>query len=271
MKMKNIFSLAVIALAALSSCSNIAEDERFIPGEMVGGGETVEGKEKNILIEDFTGQNCVNCPLAMEELEKLHITFGEKIIAVGVYGGPFGKSATGKYYPLTTDLGDYYNTKMDISEQPYANINRKEKSSNYIAWKGIVALLLEEEAKITLSCENTYDSASGTAAIKVSGDALSTIDDAHLQVWIIEDNVVSLQRLPDGSVNKEFRHNHVLRTSVSDKDGDPISIAEGKNFEKTYSATIDSSYKPEDLYVVAFIFSANGVEQVVKEKLVKAE
>ena len=136
MKMKNIFSLAVIALAALSSCSNIAEDERFIPGEMVGGGG------KNILIEDFTGQNCVNCPLAMEELEKMHNTFGEKIIAVGVYGGPFGKSATGKYYPLTTDLGDYYNTKMDISEQPYANINRKEKSSNYIAWQGIVALLL---------------------------------------------------------------------------------------------------------------------------------
>ena len=74
MKMKNIFSLAVIALAALSSCSNIAEDERFIPGEMVGGGG------KNILIEDFTGQNCVNCPLAMEELEKLHI------LGIGING-----------------------------------------------------------------------------------------------------------------------------------------------------------------------------------------
>lgn len=263
--MKNIFSLAIVALAALSSCSNIAEDERFIPGEMVGGGG------KNILIEDFTGQNCVNCPLAMEELEKMHNTFGEKIIAVGVYGGPFGQSATGKYYPLTNDLGDYYNTKMNVSEQPYANINRKEKSSNYIAWSGIVATLLEEEAKITLACENSYDAASGTAAIKVSGDALGTIENAHLQVWIIEDNVVSMQRLPDGSVNKEFVHNHVLRTSVSDKDGDPLSIVDGKSFEKAYTATIDSSYKPEDLYVVAFVFSANGVEQVVKEKLVKAE
>ena len=40
--------------------------------------------------------------------------------------------------------------------------------------------------------------------------------------------------------------------------------------EKTYSLTIDETYKAGDLYVVAFIFTPDGVEQVVKAKLTPA-
>ena len=102
MKIKNIISLAVISVMTLSACSDIAEDERFIKGELVGGSDETEISYKNVLIEDFTGQNCLNCPLAMEELGKLHVSFSDKVVAVGIYGGTFVKTAAVTYYPLTT-------------------------------------------------------------------------------------------------------------------------------------------------------------------------
>ena len=76
MKIKNIISIAILSVMTLSACSDIAEDERFIKGDRVTA-------NKNILIEDFTGQNCLNCPLAMDELDKMHHNFGDNVIEIG--------------------------------------------------------------------------------------------------------------------------------------------------------------------------------------------
>lgn len=270
MKIKNIISLAILSVMTLSACSDIAEDERFIKGELVGGSDETEISYKNVLIEDFTGQNCLNCPLAMEELGKLHVSFGDKVVAVGIYGGPFGKTAAGKYYPLTTETGDYYATKLNIQEQPNGYLNRKVLTSNYLTWAGTVADMLSEQTGVSIECENSYDPSTRQASITVKAHSLNSIADTKLQVWLIEDNIVSLQRLPDSSVNKEFTHNHVFRLSVNDRDGEPVTLPQETDMEKTYSLTIDETYKADDLYVVAFIFTPDGVEQVVKAKLTPA-
>ena len=58
-----IFIIGVLALLAVS-CSHISEDERLIyvkPAQAA----------RCILIEDFTGQRCVNCPAATAEISKL--------------------------------------------------------------------------------------------------------------------------------------------------------------------------------------------------------
>ena len=84
MKIKNIISLAVISVMTLSACSDIAEDERLIKGELVGGSDETEISYKNVLIEALTGQGCINCPLAMDELDKMHHNFGDNVSAVGI-------------------------------------------------------------------------------------------------------------------------------------------------------------------------------------------
>lgn len=263
MRIKNILSFSMLFAAILSSCSDIADDERFIKGE------PVISSGRNVLIEDFTGQNCLNCPLAMAEIDKMHETFGEKVIAVGIYGGPFGKTLAGKYYPLTTELGDYYNTRQNIQEQPNGYINRKVLTSNYVTWSGIVTDMLAENAVVGIRCNNDYDSDTRQATISVTTMAIESVADTRLQVWLVEDNVTDMQRQPDGSMDRQFIHNHVLRQSVSDRDGDPVSVVKDGVVEKSYTITIDEAYKAEDLYVVAFVFSQSGVEQVIKEKLIK--
>ena len=63
MKIK-VYITFLLAALFLASCSHIDEDERLIyvkPAPV----------ERSVLIEDFTGQMCINCPLATQEIEKL--------------------------------------------------------------------------------------------------------------------------------------------------------------------------------------------------------
>ena len=63
MKIKAYLALLLTALLMVA-CSHIDEDEQLIyvkPAPV----------ERCVLIEDFTGQRCVNCPNAAEEIEKL--------------------------------------------------------------------------------------------------------------------------------------------------------------------------------------------------------
>ncbi len=53
-------AVVAVAAAALTSCDNVAEDDRFIKLPPIEA-------DRAVLIEDFTGQNCLNCPVAHEK------------------------------------------------------------------------------------------------------------------------------------------------------------------------------------------------------------
>ena len=116
------FSLAAILMAlTLTSCSEIDENERIIyvkPAEV----------KKHVLIEDFTGQRCVNCPNAATMIEKLQEQYGEdNIIAVGIYGGDFGYTTVAQGHQplsLTTETGNSYYATWGVRAHPSGKIGR---------------------------------------------------------------------------------------------------------------------------------------------------
>ena len=73
--MKKIFVFALIAIMG-TACSHIDEDERLIyvkPADVA----------RAVLIEDFTGQRCINCPAATDVIHQLQEAYGDdKVIAV---------------------------------------------------------------------------------------------------------------------------------------------------------------------------------------------
>ena len=94
----------LLAAVLMTACSHIDEDEQLIyvkPAPV----------ERSVLLEDFTGQRCVNCPNAAEEIEKLIEQYGEDaIIAVSIHSGPLGFHTNPRFLGLATDVGDeYYN------------------------------------------------------------------------------------------------------------------------------------------------------------------
>ena len=90
--MKYIIKYAFISLALLTaSCDNISENDRYIKVEATKA-------ERTVLLEDFTGQNCVNCPAAHRTIEALEQQYGSHLIAVSIHAGHFGIPADNKRY-----------------------------------------------------------------------------------------------------------------------------------------------------------------------------
>lgn len=271
MRIKNIL-LAVLAIIAASSCSHIDEDERYIyikPAEAT----------RNILIEDFTGQRCVNCPNATEEIAKYQETFGENtVIAVAIHSGPFGHqnaSESSQRYPLCTETGDSYFkywTGSWTTAQPCVIVNRNGNKLSLPPYGESILSALEQTTPVTLNLSTACNS--DTTEVTVTVDAITSENvNTMLQVWVLEDSITGTQYMPDGSRNTQYMHNHVFRTSVTDDIyGDAFNITEGANPTTVYKFAVDEKWKARHLSVVAFVYNtADGVIQAVRKPLVEKE
>lgn len=260
MKLKNIL-FAALAVAAFSSCSNVDDDERYIYVKPADIGRCV-------LIEDFTGQRCSNCPRATATIESLQEQYGaENVVAVGIHSGPLGFAGNSKYVGLMTDTGNEYYMSNNIPSQPYGVINRTSKSGNDSEWGTIVYNEIQKTAPVSITLANSYDSNSRTATIDVSMLGINGVS-GKLQVWLIEDGITALQMMQDGTVNYDYVHNHVFREAVNGTWGEDVSIAEGATAAKQYTVTLSDKYVAENVSVVAFVYNDSGVQQVSKASLI---
>ena len=262
--------LAVLSL--LVACDHIGENERYIKVETATpaadpgtpSDDTPAYTTKRVLLEDFTGQRCVNCPTGTEVIEQLQAVYGDQLIAVGIHGGPLGFKGSAKATGLATDLGDEYYNHWQLEYQPVGLIDRGP-ATDYTAWGKAVsdAAALQSETRLEASA-----TLSGSAVnITVTEERLGGSYAGRLQVWLIEDGIVALQMMPDGASNQSYVHNHVLRTAVNGTWGDDLTLSQGETKTQTLTQTVDATWNTAQLSVVAFVYNDRGVEQAVKAKV----
>lgn len=254
-----IFSLfnCYIAAMLLVACSYIEEDERLIyvkPAEA----------ERRVLLEDFTGQRCINCPSGTTVIEQLLQEYGDAVIAVGIHGGPLGFKGNANTVGLATSVGDEYYNYWQLEYQPVGLVDR-HGAVNYTDWTKAVKDELAKPAPLEMMVAAEISSEDIHIAVKLSGTDGNTT--GKLQVWLLEDGITALQMMPDGSANREYVHNHVLRTPVNGTWGEDITINEGETQEKQLTLPLDASWQPDQLSIVAFVYNDQGVQQAAKGKV----
>lgn len=273
MKLKNIFlgvATAAMAMAA-ASCSNIDEGDRLIYVKPAEVGRAV-------LIEDLTGQRCINCPTGTDIINGIIETYGEdNVIAVGIHCGPLGFAGNSKRVGLKTDTGDEYYTHWANGTnlgQPSAIFNRKKGKGpidNLNNWAAEVGLIISEKANLSVNIANAYDAKTRTLTTKVGAFGVNGTVSGKLQVWIVEDGIKAMQLMPDGSANQEYIHNHVFRAAVNGTWGEEVTVKEGETTSKDYSYVLPETWNAENISVVAFVYNDNGVENVAKKHIVEHE
>lgn len=260
----NVIVAAMIAVSTIlvtAACNDTDEDERF---EYVKPADV----SRAVLIEDFTGQQCANCPTATEEIDMLQELYGDTaVIAVGIHSGPLGFSGNSRYVGLKTTLGDTYYYYWGIEYQPQGMVNR-QGLSDYVQWASLVYTALQQTAPLDIDIENTYDEETNSVDISVDLYGTDGNTTGYLQLWLIEDGIVGIQIMPDGSYNYEYEHNHVLREAVNGDWGEAVSVTEGETISLAHSLTLDTDYVPANLSIVAFVYNDDGVQQVTKANVV---
>lgn len=266
-----------LSLLTLVACDEVSEGERLIYVPPVEG-------QRNIIIEDFTGQRCVNCPSATLEIERLQGIYGEEsVIAVGIHSGPFGhrSTMTSARLSLCTETGDEYYNHWGIEAQPGALINRSGGAVYDPAqYEQQVRTELEKstplQLEVRLSSDNgqrTTDNGQQAAdggALTVDVTAMSSRAlEGKLQVWLLEDSITDIQMMPDGSTNRAYVHNHVFRASLTDDIlGDNLAVTDQQASQTSYSFPLNPAWKVEHLSVVVFYYNdRDGILQAAKTKL----
>ena len=261
-----------LLVVLLASCSNISEDERLIyvaPAEV----------QRAVLIEDFTGQACVNCPAATAQIHELQQTYGEEnIIAVAIHSGPFAHRRSNMGNDFLSDLGttqgdDYY-THWGIEAQPGVKINRGDPIYDTKQYAAAIAAEMKKtspEYFQNLSAKLTNDD---KIAVGIIPSALANNTDMRLQIWIVEDGINAeggnskyVQLLPDNKSDVNYVHNHVFRASMThDPYGDDISL--WSNYQTVYMTKREAYWNKDNLFAVVFFWTEKeGVLEVKRLKV----
>jgi len=252
------YIVLLIAAVLMAACSHIDEDEQLIYVKPTP-------VKRSVLLEDFTGQRCINCPVAAQEIAKLHEQYGEDaIIAVSIHSGPLGFHTNSRFVGLSTDVGDNYYAHWNLEYQPVGLIDRGNPAE-YTAWSTLIREELQKTAPVEITLEMSCVDNELIINSQVKG--IDGDSDGKLQLWLVEDNITAFQLMPDGTRNDNYIHRHVFRAVINGEWGEDITVKEGYTVKDDHSITLTDEWNKENLSVIAFVYNSSGVLQVTKTEV----
>lgn len=257
------YILTALATLAFVACSHIDEGDRLIYVEPTVPNNSVS---RCVLLEDFTGQRCVNCPKANDEIRALQEQYGaDSVIAVAIHSGPLGFHTNAKFVGLSTDTGDEYYNHWGLEYQPVGLVNRGVPTE-YTAWNTRIREELQKPAPVSINIAVLRNNDELTIRADVEG--IEGTVSGHLQLWVVEDNVTAFQLMPDGTRNDAYLHQHVFRTALNCAWGEEMTVKEGEHsVTPNYTLKVPAEWKIDDLAIIAFLYNDQGVLQVRKIEL----
>ena len=248
------------------------------PGEPSNPGETGDfTTSKCVLLEDYTGVRCNNCPAAGEIALGLQKQYGHSVVVLGVHSG-FLSAPIGGYPNFKTTEGDAWYSFFGFDSNPVGTINRKNDGGYAVQapdWTEAVANALQEESTVGMASNVEYDNATRNLKVDVTSKALVELPDTYsLTVCIMEDSIVGKQLLPEseGGIVEDYVHRHVFRKTLNGAWGEELNttaLAPEDQIKKSYSVTLNEAYNADQCYVIAYVANSDTKEvlQVIEKKI----
>ena len=280
MKIRSI----LLALPLILTACDVVK-EPVPPGIPVTGGNGEEVRRR-VLLEDFTGHRCNNCPAAASTAHDLQELYGEDVVVVGVHvTEDFAAPEPGPNGSYTTDFrtpaGNAYEQAFNIFWLPAGMVNRKEFNASQLlshtAWPTAVSEMIGLPASFDIlfsSIEHDANSNTLDATVKVA--VLQPVAGEYaLTVYLTEDHVIDWQydaQAADPNV-PNYDHRHVLRTNLNGPWGDQViasSAVPGDTLELSFTnVPLQPEWNISNCALVGYIHatSTNEVFQVTEQKI----
>ncbi|MBI1224429.1 MAG: Omp28-related outer membrane protein [Bacteroidetes bacterium] len=273
--MKKYILFLAIAMFSLNACDEIPPK---VTGSMGGPVEPnpVEDQKRQVIIEEFTGVRCVQCPAGSAFIQDLLAIHGEQLVAVSIHAGDFSPPYSASQYDFRTEEGDqllsYLNEPFGY---PSASVDRKlfpGKSSLQLGqgdWAGSIASELEIAPKVRIAIEPSFDAGTRklTADVTLYIDQAISDADVRLSIMLTESEIHDLQLKPGSSSPvPDYTHRHVLRDMLTSYSGDPITetLSQGAEISKSYNFTMPAEWKEENVEIVAIVSLAGASKEVLQ-------
>ncbi|MFT5185452.1 MAG: thiol-disulfide isomerase/thioredoxin, partial [Flavobacteriales bacterium] len=274
-------SLLIITIAAFAtSCDYVDfpvieqtagyDEAKYGPAPSFENATTAQ-QIKRVFVEDFTGQQCGNCPEAALLAEQIQESNAGRIDVIGIHSGSLAVS-DGNYYTneFETDEGDFYFAQLSFQVNPAGRVDRAPDASNILApaqWVEKVDDQLPLEAEVAIQLVTEYVPENNDLNVHVFSELLTDFEGrARMSILITESGIegpqldYSVVDDPKTSENEqiveEYDFHHVLRSSVNGPSGVTVADNEsqGHTSLKSYTFSWNSDWVAENCTVVAFVY-----------------
>lgn len=261
-----VMALAVTAALTVASCDNIGDDDRYIaePKPVL----PAEAVPKNLLIIEFTGNWCRNCPTGAQAVKTISETNPGRVIAVGLH--PRGGGAnTEPGYLLDGSEQDFRCEEAQVMYEHYlpsgfpcAVFNGGDKSTTSLDWNTQAIEALKVPTYIAIDATTNYDASSREVTVDYSLDFSDYYTEGlSVMAWVVENGIVGFQ-VDNGNYLFDYVHNHVLRASLNGPWGTSIGAKfdNGQSVSGSASMTLDPKWVAENCRIVVFVIKDGNKE-----------
>ena len=285
MRIARLFILLFIATSLLYSCDQVDVTNRYVdvstnqPDSSDSMPDSAIVFERTVLLEEFTGQKCTNCPDAHRMVAQLLNQYGDRLISVAIHSGGFGiaeSSSSAKMLGLMQPEGDVYANFWGVQAYPSGVVDRRGGVLAATDFASSIFKEMQRETEMGIFLNAAIDNVDGKQVIKCHVELESTVDiDGKLQLWVTESNIKAFQ-VDNGKPVVDYEHNHVYRACIKATEdqgfwGEDVAIKENIAMSFDRQIAVKDNWNPENLSVVAFVYNdKDGVYQAAECKVVPA-
>lgn len=295
-------ALVGAALLPLASCDDIDEADRIVTGKLetvVVQPDTltleVEGEaftyvdEHKLLIEDFTGWKCVNCPTVAEYLTtQITNNYPSVLVSLHMTTNSFSQRQADGYNCASADsiadllFGEAIASKLPLpsvaidqvkTEEGFATA--KQNVLGALALSRFTACNITKEAPqvgIGINVEPLQDAAVFDIHTLVNAADLKS---CNLKLWLIEEGLRSKMQQSSNGFIKDYLNHGILRMVINGAcTGQEVSLNDDGQAIVRHRLNLEGlGYVGENCRVVAIVSDENGVvmncNEVELEKIQK--
>ncbi len=240
-------------------------------------------QDKVVVIEEFSGVQCVNCPQGARTVEEILAANPGRVISTVMHAGGFADPFSNSQEDFAIDETEDLNTFFTVAGYPAAVIDRtifdgqdqEAIAANLTSWEVFTEERLELTTPVNLSVTIEYNDE--TRRLKSSVEAVYTemVEEEHkLSVFLVENGIIDLQDDIDFGLIEDYEHNHVVRDMLTASRG--IVLYEGTKEAgltvfKEFAIELKDNWKPEKCEIVAFIHKSLESKEIVQGAKTKLE
>ena len=280
--MKKIIILSLLTIFIFASCDKIEKPYR-IEEDVVDIVDTPDFPELDldhvihkILIEEYTGHLCINCPKGHKALNNIKSMMGDTVVLLAIHAKKLSEPDSnntdcnfGFINDYRTEVGNNYTQLFGIDQIPAAVFNRTDINGIYgqnspDSWADIVNEIDRTPADLAIQIIPVFNKKQDTVFIFVKTTLLNTVNtNMNLCVLLSESGIISPQKNSDPSIGTvpiicEYTHNHMLRENISPILGSTLRISAAEESQlNVYALPISSKWIISHCNIVAFVYNTD--------------
>lgn len=256
----------IIIIVFIASLAFSCQKERMVSPVVPGG-------ERIVLLEEFTGKGCTNCPKGSRVIDDLLSVYDSNLVVVSIHAGFF---ANPQFFPLgeydlRTEEGEkIFSMLGPNSGYPSGVVDRIKVNGNYqinaSQWGSVISQELDSDPPVEFSIERDFNDQIHNVRLDVNGRAKSDIGgEIRISIMITESGIIDAQDdIEQGGIVDDYNHKHVLRDMATAFDGDILSngLQTGEAFSASYEFEVSTDWVADNCEIIVFLSHVTGSDNI---------